>query len=183
MFEADSVLAGSGTVSPNRDTPTTPDSPDDTDAHGRKNPVRRSNSSPEMSSNWKPSHVSLQKDIEEQDEDETLTVTGGSPLNCSGMEDHQVEIMQSNSALIATSQSSSTSTSPFDNNSKEPQHGGIKGSSSPFRRSYEAIPEENTQRGGSFSSSPDAVRQTEVGLNPMQRDRGFTVSVRRSFAF
>ncbi|XP_035706694.1 tuberin isoform X3 [Folsomia candida] len=191
----DSVLAGSGgTISPTPGTPTTPDSPGaDGDNIRRKNPVCRSNSSPEMSSStWKSSHMTLQKDIEEQDEEEIMSVvTFASPLIKSSKqsfpnsESSQEGAFQT-SSVQSNSQSQQQSTSPKErkDTNKElpppmnPIGPGIKGTTSPFRRSYEAIPEENTQqhqRSGSLTGSPEALKPEIIG--PIKRDRVSTISV------
>jgi len=180
----DSVLTGSGTVSPSApETPTTPDSPQDPDNPGssKKIPVRRSNSSPEMSSTWKPSHLNLQKDIEEQDEEEQgHKVAESETLD----QDKSVETVPTK----LTSEETATTSSPANQlkmASEDTSHtysatsnptAIMKGNTSPFRRSYEAIPEENLQKSGSLGSSPEGKGQADA-IVPMKRDRISTISV------
>lgn len=137
--------------------------------------------------------MTLQKDIEEQDEEEIMSVvTFASPLIKSSKqsfpnsESSQEGAFQT-SSVQSNSQSQQQSTSPKErkDTNKElpppmnPIGPGIKGTTSPFRRSYEAIPEENTQqhqRSGSLTGSPEALKPEIIG--PIKRDRVSTISVR-----
>lgn len=182
-------------MSPNNvpGSPTTPDSPEELENHqGRKVPVRRSNSSPEMSSNWKPSLINLHKDIEEQEEDE-LTVINHQVSENEGTNDQRSEVPEFQSLQLSQNQSQNagfveakenrdcgTLAVAANNTMTVNTNNVAKGSTSPFRRSYEAIPEENTQRTGSLSGSPE--QQLEA-LNPVKRDRVSTISVCIIFAF
>jgi tuberous sclerosis protein 2 len=210
----DSVLTGSETLSPTAPgTPTTPDSPEDPETAGssRKIPVRRSNSSPEMSSTWKPPHLNLQKDIQEQDEEElTISIkhadepgstsctsifsgplSSESSVNKNGSSKSSFAPIPTEYNPVSTESNMPTNTSPPQAKSSSKDDSGssytassnptpIKGNTSPFRRSYDAIPEESVQKTGSLGSSPEGKSQVEV-IVPMKRDRMATISVNSVF--
>ena len=199
--------SGIGTTSPVL-SPSSPKSPGPSsptgsgdlmlDASG-KALVRRSNSSPEMSDSMKPIYISQQNLIQEQDEDELTLSTKSildnvsSDTNLTFCDDKPIKLDEVPIPIRHVERPSTLTSSS--------SHLSKGGSTSPYRRSYEAIPEEVLSQKDTahplLSLSPSkrdkfqtqhsvdetvrsrvSVKEKETtDLPPIYRDRTFTISV------
>jgi hypothetical protein len=162
--------------------------------------VRRSNSSPEMSDSWKPTFINQQHLIQEQEEDELSSPPSKAVLDCA------VPEMNLNSHAPKLGEVSKQLERPTSLNSTS-SHLSKGGSTSPYRRSYEAIPEEVLSQketvqplsvspskrerlhyqhsvdetGRSAAAFAGVGKEKEkdnvADLHPVKRDRMFTISV------
>ena len=148
-------------------SPLSPGSPGEeyTGDVGLKNPVRRSNSSPEMCSSWKAPFMNQQRDIREQDEDESGQ-TGQTESDNKGSS-QPTDLPATNVSTTAPANNSQqTSNELTTATEKESEVNSKKGNASPFQ-CYD-IPEENLQL---------QVDKTAEDLTPRRRDRMSTISV------
>ncbi|CAG7833459.1 unnamed protein product [Allacma fusca] len=130
---------------------------------GRKNPVRRSNSSPEMCSSWKAPFMNQQREIEEQDEEDL----GGALVSSQGPTTRTVPVAVTSNGNHATSNfvpTNSTEVTDLDAKIK------LLGSSGAPFQTYDTIPEEI-----SHVMLPD--KSALEDLTPIRRDRMSTISV------
>jgi len=173
LYTENGGLSPKGPNSPTKTQEPTLNSVNPSDSEYQKNAVLRSNSSPEMSSSSRMM-AKREREIEEEDEDVSSlerSVDKTSPLQRANSS------TESSPPVLKPNQSGGDS--PQDFGLQQQQHSG-KGTTSPFRGSCEAIPEEIVlppPRHGSLDmGSPDAAHHLEL-LHPVRRERTSTISV------